>query len=322
MVERQELQLRLAEVLRRLAMTSEQIKSLPDNYAEAIAAGEFAKEYDPAHRDRAFLPPDLLQAHGSWVCIQGDGAPVAQEHVGFVSGRSRFLVFVRLPQGREATLEYFQTLWNVADLWTPSEIEMQIGRLNPQLPQFPVGTQVALVRQMMLFDRDGELVPAPITESVEIRVYRAIPVRSIQFNGPGEWAAARTEQDFYEIRLGPERLFAGQAGGLQAVGHGSKELAVFQTQGVDPFEQSAQPISLNGDAPILERCAHCHSAPGINSIVSRRQLIKPNPPQRDPEAPYNARWWETQNTLDWKANRYDWGLLNGYWHANRASRLR
>ena len=142
-LERQELQVRLAEVLRRLAMTSEEIKSLPDNYAEAIASGDFAKEYDPANRDRAFLPPDLLQANGSWVCIRGDGAPVASAHVGFASGRSRFLVFVRLPQGRETTLEYFQTLWNVANLWTPSEIEGETGRLSPQLPQFPVGTQVA-----------------------------------------------------------------------------------------------------------------------------------------------------------------------------------
>src|SRR5271166_1581167 len=55
--EKRELQRPLAKVLRRLALTPEQIGSLPDNYAQAIASGEFAKEYDPAHRDRAFLPP-------------------------------------------------------------------------------------------------------------------------------------------------------------------------------------------------------------------------------------------------------------------------
>jgi hypothetical protein len=52
--ERQELQIRLAEVLRRLALTSKEIESLPDNYAEAVASGVLAKEYDPAHRDRTF----------------------------------------------------------------------------------------------------------------------------------------------------------------------------------------------------------------------------------------------------------------------------
>jgi hypothetical protein len=34
---------------------------------------------------------------------------------------------------------------------------------SPDLPQFPVGTQVALLRQMMLLDRDCELVPGPLT---------------------------------------------------------------------------------------------------------------------------------------------------------------
>jgi hypothetical protein len=101
---RQELQVRLADIMPRLAMTPSQIKSLPDNYAQAVASGELAKEYDPAHPDRPFLPPDLLQSRGSWVCIQGDGAPVAEGHVSFTSGRSRFLVFLHLPQGREAAL--------------------------------------------------------------------------------------------------------------------------------------------------------------------------------------------------------------------------
>jgi hypothetical protein len=42
--ERRELQDRLAEVLRRLALTPEQLRSLPDNYAQAVASRVFAKE--------------------------------------------------------------------------------------------------------------------------------------------------------------------------------------------------------------------------------------------------------------------------------------
>src|SRR5712692_203818 len=146
--ERRELQVRLAEVLRRLALTSEEIKSLPDNYAQAVASGVFAREYDPTNRDRAFLPPDLLQPHGPWVCIRGDQGPVAETHVGELSGRSRFLVLVRLPQGRKATLDYFRALWNVAEPWVASELDAERGALNPNLPQFPVETQVALLRQI------------------------------------------------------------------------------------------------------------------------------------------------------------------------------
>jgi hypothetical protein len=58
--EKQELQARLAEVLRRLALTPEELKSLPDNYSQATASGAFAKEYDLANRQRPFLPPRLV----------------------------------------------------------------------------------------------------------------------------------------------------------------------------------------------------------------------------------------------------------------------
>ena len=86
---KRELQARLAAVLRRIALTSKQIKSLPDNYTQAIASGDFGKAYDPAHRDRAFLPPDFFEQHGPWVEIEGagDAEPVAPQHVSSVSGR-------------------------------------------------------------------------------------------------------------------------------------------------------------------------------------------------------------------------------------------
>jgi hypothetical protein len=110
--EKRELQMRLAEVLRRLALTSKQIESLPDNYAQAVASGNFGKAYDPAHSDRAFLPPDLFDQRGSWLEIEGAGdpEPVAPQHLTAVSGRSRFLVFMRLPGGRKATFDYLQSL--------------------------------------------------------------------------------------------------------------------------------------------------------------------------------------------------------------------
>jgi hypothetical protein len=120
--EKRALQVRLAGVLRRLALTKEQIKSLPDNYAQAVASGAFAAQYDPAQPQQTFLPPDLFDPRGPWVCITpnpeslADGG-VAKLHLGSFSGRSVFLVFVRLPEGRQATLNYFQTLWNFAQPW-------------------------------------------------------------------------------------------------------------------------------------------------------------------------------------------------------------
>jgi hypothetical protein len=59
--EKRELQGRLGEVLDRLALTPAQLAALPDNYAQAVASGVFAKEYDPEHRDRAFLRRTCLK---------------------------------------------------------------------------------------------------------------------------------------------------------------------------------------------------------------------------------------------------------------------
>jgi len=315
--ERTELQVRLAKVMRRLALTPQEIKSLPDNYAQAVASGGFAREYDAANRNRAFLPPDLLQPRGPWVCIKGDWGPVAESHVIEVSGRSRFFVFVRLPQGRKETLDYFRTLWNFSEPWVKSDLAQALDpELSPELPQFPVGTEVALLRQMMLIDDSGAVVPSPITESLQIRVYRTITSRHDHNNVTIDWPAARTEQDFYETRFSQAEFLAGHAGGLRAVGQHETEFPIFQTEGSDFFEQAAkQNVAPKPGRVILSSCVGCHSAPGIKSVRSCRRLLKPNRPQIDPDPPYDALWWETGHTADWKSGHYDWGLLTGYWRA-------
>ena len=239
--ERQELQIRLGEVLRRLALTSKEIESLPDNYAEAVASGVFAKEYDPDHPDRIFLPPDLFEPSGPWVLIRGNGSePVAKQHVSEFSGRSRFLVLVRLPEGRKSTFDYFQTLWNVPQPWIPlSRTNNQIV-VNPDLPQFPAGTQVALVRQMTLFDDHGNLVPTPITESVQIRVYRTITAnKEERYESENfEELTTRSGQAFHEITLSRPRLFAKKAGGLRATGRDEREFSVRADDPLNPWQKA------------------------------------------------------------------------------------
>jgi hypothetical protein len=314
--ERQELQIRLAEVLRRLALTSKEVKSLPDNYAEAVASGAFAKEYDPAHRDRAFLPPDLFEPRGPWVFISGDGSePVAKQHVSEFSGRSRFLVFVRLPGGRKSTLDYCQTLWNVPQPWTSLSGTNDRMIVNPDLPQFPAGTEVALVRQLTLFDDHGNLVPAPITESVQIRVYRTITAsKENRYESQDfEELATRSGQGFYEITLSRPQLFANKAGGLRATAPDEREFSVRADDPFEPLAKNLIPLRLR-TVPIFLQCAICHTAGGINSLESRSRLLKPNPLQHDLAGkPNRPRWWEYDQTISWKHDRYDWGLLNGYW---------
>jgi hypothetical protein len=140
---RMELAVRLARAISRLSLTADEIKKLPDNYAEAVAV-----------KAAWILPADLWDPKGPWVLL--DDAwhdPVALGHAQFFGGRSTFFEFLQLPDGREQTLKFLDNLRK---------------RTSPE-PQLPSGTRFALMRQMQLIDNGGKLVTTNITESLQLR---------------------------------------------------------------------------------------------------------------------------------------------------------
>src|SRR5580698_1809786 len=306
---------RLGEILDRLALTPAQLAALPDNYAQAVASGEFAKEYDPEHRDRAFLPPDLFEPQGPWVELEGRGKPlpVAEQHDSFFSGRSSFLVFLRVPGGRSATLDYLTKLWNSPMPLVPSPhfSPLQDEAPNPDLPQLPAGSQVALVRQMTLFDNQGRLIATPITESVQIRVYRSVTPSTAPAVGIDQMIT-KSGQDFYAIRLSRSLLFANQSGGLKAARMDERDFALFGGGGPDEGPP-AHYVSLATYHPVVKACVMCHREVGLQSLSTRGRLLKPNPLQQDvpAEAP-GPRWWRDARVLSWKQRQDDWRQLSSY----------
>jgi hypothetical protein len=313
--EKRELQSRLQEILRRLALTPEQIVSLPDNYAQAVASGEFAKEYDPEHRERAFLPPDLFDPQGPWVELEGRGKPlpVAEQHDSFFDGRSSFLVFLRLPGGRKATFDYLKTLWNSAAplSTTPHFSPLQDDAPNPDLPQLPAGTQVALIRQLTLFNDHGGLDASPITESVQIRVYRSVAQSPVPAAGIDQ-LVEKSGQDFYAIRLSRPLLFAKKAGGLKSALPDDRDFTLFGGGGPDEGTP-AHYASLAAYHPVVKACVMCHREVGLQSLSTRGRLLKPNPLQQDlPAEASGPRWWRDARVLSWKQRQDDWRLLSGY----------
>lgn len=322
--EKQELQVRLAEVLRRLQLTPDESKALPDNYAQAVASGAFAKDYDPTHPETPFLPPHLFDPHGPWVCIEPSpesDTGVARMHIGNTSGRSGFFVFVRLPEGHKATMDYFQTLWNFPQPWVhgPSFAADQVLN-NPDLPSFPAGTQVAMVRRLTVFDNQGELDPSSVTESVQIRVYRAITNAEERNFGNGNMAdiIRNSGQVFFEFKLNRPLLFSGKNGGLRAIARDETEVSTFQTTGDDPFEESPGGPRFPGNMPTeLQSCGWCHNGGGVHSLNSRNSLLKPSRMQQETQSPlYGPIYWSDNAAVSWKQNHFDWGLLNGYWKAS------
>ncbi len=310
--ERQMLQSKLLPVIRSTALRREQIQALTDNYADAVRAKVFAAQYDPERREAAFLPPDLFEPDGPWVCVSARGGqPVAPSHAFAFSGRSAFLIFIRLPEGRSSTLSYLKKLQEFPVFLPGGNPKQRLP--NPALPQFPVGTQLVLVRKMVLIDNQGDLIPTRLTEQVQIRVHRAIS-KTIPESVDLDSNEERTSQDFFEIKLSRVKLLAGDSGGLRALARDEKEFLLFGSHGTDPFDQLKENESIERHRiTTLQFCVNCHYRPGIHSMMSHSGLMGTQAELITSDLNY-----ETRITIGWKQTKYDWGLLQGLWRASPA----
>ena len=125
-----------------------------------------------------------------------------------------------VPGGAPATLVYWKELWDHPEPYViefDNDGERRVT-VNPALPAIPTGTQLALVRRMLLIDERGMVVPSPLTENIQLRVLQ------------------ERDQRFFEFRLRRTRLFAGEAGGLQAIAPGDLAFLTFSSKGIDSFE--------------------------------------------------------------------------------------
>lgn len=286
---------RLAKAVGRLALSDRELAALPDNYALAVKAKTYPPAHDPARPKQPFLPADLFDPAGPWVRFHEDNArPMTQEHFNEVGGRSAHIVFLKLPGGRAATEEYLKEL------------------RRDRVKQFPPGTAVAMVRRALAVDASAKLRVTPVTELVQLRVYRRIPALA----GPADrqlFQAMPGEQDVYEFVLDRPKLFAGQPG-LRAVGPDELE-DPFRRHDTDPFTKPApKPADPDtGAAPPpppgkqLQSCTGCHAGPGIYSVNSVQRGLN------DLGTRFRTYAWdvEVKFTPRNKTMRYDWGMLQG-----------
>jgi hypothetical protein len=267
---RSDLQKRVTEIIRRLALNKDQVRKLPDTYEDAVRAHVVPTTYDLADPQHPFLPADLFDPKGSWVCRgEQQGRPVASDHLEFFDGRSTFLVFFQVPGGRGKTLEYLAKLRDVPKTWgaNPDLLPyIRDGQADlaglvpyPEPQQFPIGTRVALVRQIVLIDSDSNPTRTNLTESVQMRVYRAI---HFDLGGTGTHS-----QDFFEFRVTREGLLSGHGGGLRAIVPGEKEFAFFRAHGNDVFESEGEKLE-SEEGIVLLTCSSCHEFAGMHSFIS------------------------------------------------------
>jgi len=272
--QRQELQRRLAEVIRRVALTDDQIRSLPNNYEEGINSKTFPTHYQSKTPEINFLPSDLLQPDSGWVCLGREGGPIAMTHTEEFPffGRSVFLVFVQVPGGRHATLKFLQGLNEKRPL------TMQLA-----------DTDLALVRRALLIDDQGDLILSPITESVQIRHFAYIGVNF-------------TTQYAYEFNFDRAFLFADAADSLKPI---SKEIMLFRSHGIDPFQMGFDV----GEAGLPEICHTCHEEYGgglTMSFLSFSRFRFPLPDQSSPLLIETIPEVEAQTVINWKQKHETW----------------
>jgi hypothetical protein len=269
--------------MRRIALSPREIDALPDNLAEAVRAGTFPRAFDPKQPGRPFLPPDLLANDGPWVAVtnptrQDNARFAAPLHVGFTKGRSVFLALIRLPEGRRAMDDYLQ--------------KMRAGGL----PQFPTDTHTALIRRMLLIDNTGTLRATPLTESVQLRVFRRLDTG-----------------DPYMFTLQRRDLFAGRSGGLHAVGATETSFFDFQTRGGDIFEMKTR-----SPAPaLMKTCTSCHARLDVRGGIGTVVTIYARD-DKDPGLAATDLAQQVRFTIDWTRATYTWGLLQGLWEARAA----
>jgi hypothetical protein len=283
--ERRELQSRLALVIRRLALTTNEIASLPDNYAQAEI------------KNLSDLPHGLFQTNGDWVSVGNKSDSLtAPTHVSQFHGRSVFCVMVHLPDGRQAAIDYLNRLRS----FTPILDDKQ--QLNPDLPQFPTNTEWALVRRMCVIDTEGRIQPTPVTESIRIRDYSEIKGMS----------RSSDAQLLFEYELNQR-----QNGALRAIGHDEKDFSFvhFMGQGIDLFEEKSEDDSAALQNVELKTCIECHSPRGIFSVSSYTRsfpapAVSQLPADLTPLDPNH----EIKGTIDWKQSQSDWRLLQGLWN--------
>lgn len=284
---------RLARVIDRLALSDREIKALPDNYQLAVKSKRYPTDYDPEHPERPFLPANLFDPTGPWFSFhEVADAPMARQHFEGAGGRAGHVICLRLPGGRAATEKYLK--------------ELASGPIN----QFPPGTMVAMVRRPLVVDQSVKMQTTSLTELVQIRVYRRIPV-DLKVDHQVDVGA----QDAYEFVLDRGKLFAGQPG-LRAVGPDEPAESFRRDVGDDPFDPLEKPVSPpTKPEPQLKTCIYCHQGPGVFSVHSLQRGL-----QAKPRGTFQAfeMKWEPEFTKRSKIKRFDWGLLQGMIEATRS----
>ena len=312
--EQKELETRLAEVIRRLELTPQEIEALPDNY-------------ERAHTNAALngFADGLFKPKGDWAFFGiSDDEQIAPLHDRSFGGRSTFAVAARFPGGQAEAEAYVAQLTLFAPWWvavtntnrfftgTNNDLSLPTTNveaiLNRGLPQFPAGTVWALVRRMCVIDTAGEIEPTHLVENIQAR--RFVEINLHPTNGMNEHFGQEVAEFIMDRRHGGE---------LRAPGPDEQDFLTvhFFSMGFDPFEPGGPGRAVaeldRFRRTVLTDCYSCHASPGIASVNSVTARFGNSRLTAIPLYVTEGMGREELFTSRWKHGQFDWGLLQGIW---------
>jgi len=302
-----------AVALRKIALSPAEIAALPDNYARAVASKALPSSFDPRMPDAVFLPPKLLSSDGDWIelVMRGQG-PAARHHLRAFGGRSLFRIFLRHPRGKDAGKAFREAL------------NRSHSKAAPAAPRIEPGTQLALVRQMILVDDEGRLRATKVTLSVELRVIRdrltRIEIEALRGKYSGvsgernqEFLLEKSEQRFFEVHASRRSLLFERDGGLKPTKRGDQFFFPIQPFHFDPFEDGSKTETLDRFLTFAPEtsCVGCHDQPGNDSFRAfTNPALSENEVALFREGDYDK---VVEQAFLWKYRRFEWGVLETLW---------
>jgi hypothetical protein len=150
---RDELLRRVAGLMKRLELTEEEVRALPDAFERVGDQKLYPQSFDPAFPSKPFFPAELLDKDGPWVTYSQEKEPSAggTAHMSVVKYRSLFTLHLRTPDGRDGGAKFLRD-------WTESEGTNLI----------PQKTTLALLRRALVPTRGGKLMVSPLVESLQL----------------------------------------------------------------------------------------------------------------------------------------------------------
>lgn len=254
---------KLAQCIRRLALSGDEIASLRDTYTAAVKSGEFAASHDfDANRD--YLPPHLLDDPQTWVEIDFHQPQVHEDisdrfvtlHAESLQGRSYYRIFYRFPKGRAEVIEYLKELETKGIDWKQAANNGFVAT-RKNAPAIPVGTEVVLLQLMMTIDDQLRPVPTKIVESLQFRVFCNLD------GSPTPSTNTGVGVNILDYRMKRHRLFDSlKAGGLEREPEWMPQFRV----AIDGIRADAPDWGFAGKTVLFQQCVDCHMSRRLDRL--------------------------------------------------------